>query len=191
MSYNSPKSGTVNWTNRVNGSATANISTTSAATFTPFVFGNMTEVVFDSIGIGGALSSNFTGSFGAFETVQNTFIGVQPQSSTNGNSITFQSPINLNKGVYMVEYGLTFGNIRGIIDVTYKINGAGSFSNLRLGVDCYNDIQDSIFVGFREFLTVTTSGSPMFIKWQSNGKNPGSADFWVTVLGPITVTLLG
>lgn len=190
-SVNSQINGTVVWTNKVNGSNTNNITLTSASTFSPFLYGGMTEVAFDTICIAGAVSANFSGTTALSQNVFGGFLGVQSANANNGNQITFQTPGNLGIGVYMVEYGLTFGNISCICDVTYKANGAGAFSALRSGVDLYTNFGDGYVVLFREFITVTTAGSPLSIKWTANGKNAGSSNFWVRPCGPIRVTLLG
>lgn len=185
------KIGTVAWSNVVNGSATTNTTITSASTTAPFVFGQMTEVAFDTICIAGSVSANLTGDTALSENAFFSFLACQSANGNDGRNITFQTPGNLAAGVYMVEYGLIFGNVAGICDISYKANGAGAFSALRTGVDLYTDFGDGYTSLFREFITITTAGNPLYIKWTANGKNAGSGAYWVRLAGPIRVTKLG
>lgn len=191
MSYNSPKSGTVVWSNKTNASSTTNTTLTSAVTFVPFLYGGMTEAVFDTIAAGSAVSANFTGTTALVQNSFNGILGCQNANGNDGNTVTFQSPGNIDVGVYKVEYGIVFGDIAAIVDMSYKANGAGGFSALRTGVDCYVSGGDPFPVSFIDFITVTTGGNPFSIRWTANGKNAGSASFWVRPCGSVRLTKLG
>jgi hypothetical protein len=191
MSYNNEYNGVITQITRVNNSGTVNQTVTSSQTSVPFFSGNMNEVVFNTMDVNGSPSSSFsTNNFMVTTNTFNGFMGVQ-STNVNGNYLIYQSPNNFSVGTYMMEYGLTYGNIRAIIDIAVRLNGSGSYTNVRTQVDCYNPEGDGFYIQFRDYFTMTTGGSPLYIRWLVNGKNSSSTDYWMTLIGPLRVTKLG
>src|SRR5579859_808651 len=146
MSYNNEYNGVITQITRVNNSGTVNQTVTSSQTSVPFFSGNMNEVVFNTMDVNGSPSSSFsTNNFMVTTNTFNGFMGVQ-STNVNGNYLIYQSPNNFSVGTYMMEYGLTYGNIRAIIDIAVRLNGSGSYTNVRTQVDCYNPEGDGFYI---------------------------------------------
>src|SRR5579859_295812 len=182
--------GVITTVNRSNNSATANQTLTSATTNVPFLSGNMNEVVFNSVVVGSSVGTGFTTN--STLAVNSFFGNLAIQTlSTNGAYIDFVTPANLAVGVYMLEYAFIFGNVSPIFDLTFKANGAGSYSNLRTGNDAYTNQGDGLSIFYREFITITTAGNLANFRWTANGKNASSTGFFVRIGAPLRLTKLG
>ncbi len=188
MSYNFNKLGAVVTVNRSNNAPNANQVLTSAATSVPFLSGNMNQVAFNTCAIANTVGTGFTASG---TLAGNGFSSPVIQTdSANGAYIDYVTPFVLPVGVYMIEYIFVWGNLSPIFDLTYKANGAGGYSSLRTAQDAYVSFGDGFSVFYREFVTITTGGQLMNLRWTANGKNAGSGAYFVRV-GNISITLLG
>jgi hypothetical protein len=181
---------TITTSNMVNGSGTINTTITSGTGNFSYNIGQNTEVAFTTLNVNGSIDSNVTtNSTLSVNVFTGTFPGIQTLS-TNGAYIDYQAPNNLDIGCYKIEYYVFGGTMRPMLDITYKANGAGGYSNLRAGIDLYFPAADGNAVQLVDYVTVTTAGNPLNIQFTANGKNGSSSGYFVTV-GQIRITKLG
>lgn len=99
----------------------------------------------------------------------------------NGDYINWAVPGTISTGLYSVEYLLLQNTDIAIIDFSYKANGAGGYTNLRAGIDCYYNQGAPISFIFKDYFVISTAGS-LNLRWTVNGKN-GSSSAFIVFLG--------
>jgi hypothetical protein len=160
---------------QVNGTTT-NTSVTSASFTSPFLYGAISEIYLTHF-------ANSNGGFTSNAVLTNSIstAGSHWELDTNGSNADYED-IALGTqpaGVYKISWSCTTFANRGIIDVSVKHSGSGSYTNIRTQVDGYiAGAGNNYRPFFEDYVTVTASGS-FNIRWTANGKNASSSAYYI------------
>ncbi len=167
-----------------NAGATTPTTNVSAASYVPFVVGNYAEIIYAS----GNSTTNFTGTSALAINVAGVFSSVYSNNNADLEVLTYTSTVNLDKGVYSLEYWFQGDPGRGICDVAVNLAGAGAFIT-RNQFDTYTPTAGQFYT-CRDYFTNTTAAASCVITWSTNGKNAASGGFFV-IVSQVRVTRIG
>lgn len=168
----------------VNTTGTVDTTVTSAAMSFPFWIGNIREVA----SVNCSNTSGVTSNTGLSVIVLSSWQTIGWNS--NGGYCDYFVMSNAPVGAYMMQYLMILNDDKGILQLSYKGNGAGGYTTIRNSFDCFvGGTPQSPFFLF-DFFTITTPGNSLNVRWTTNGKNASSSAYW-SGLGNLHIWAMG
>lgn len=110
-------------------------------------------------------------------------------SPANGDYIDYAVG-TITPGIYRVEYPLLNNTDIAIIDFSYKANGAGSYTNIRSGINCYANAGNPYTLIYTDYFLIKTAGT-LNLRWTVNGTGGSSYIVYLGIAGAVVSAMSG